>query len=946
MSGRLYRLLLLLLPRDFRHRFGSEMAAAFDDALVDARARRGLVGFLGVWRLALIDLIETRLATGLRRHAAPRRSPSTRRPKLLDHGGRSGRRVAAGDRRGGTGSPDWNETPDWQQTAASEKPFARRESPVRKEPMDAILQDIRHTARSLRRAPGFTTVAALTLALGIGAVTALFSVVNAVLLEPLPYDDAEELMLLWARNPAQGQDRYFVSPQDFHDWRAQNGSFRQLAGFWPTHYTLTAPEAEAARLRLTMASGHFFGVLGAEPLLGRLHGLDDEAAAAASSVVLSHALWRNRFHGDPGIVGQSLMLNGAPYEVVGVAEPGFEFPEGTELWMNMAWDMATIQSRNARWMSVIGRREPETTLATAQADIDVVTSRLAQQYPASNEGWSATMAPLHEVIVGDARPALLVLMGATALILLIACANVANLQLSRAETRQREVAVRSALGANRSRLARQLITESLILATVGALAGLALAWAALRLLVVIGPANLPRLENVRIDGLVLACAAASTIVTGLVFGLAPVFRLLGADVNETLKEGTRGTAGHEKLKLRNSFVIMEVALAVMLVIGASLLIRSFGNLQAFDPGFNRERVLTLMLDLPRGSYGDDAQVARFYQTLEERLAALPDVQAASVTSTLPLDESVDYYSAFTIEGREPPPLGEQNQAYFRQVGHDFFRTMGVTLLAGRAFSERDREDAPGVVVINETLARQFWPDSDPIGERLTGTQQRFGPLGVMLNDEVEIVGVVDDIRYVGLRESPQPSLYFPYRQAPFRRMTVVVRTSRDPELVIGAVRVAVAEIDPDLPVTRLAAMAQVMEQSVARDRFSMLLLMLFGATALVLANVGIYGVLSYSVAQRSRELGIRMALGAHRGVVRGMVLRQALRLIGVGVAVGLAAAMALSRVLESQLFGVSARDPLTFAGVAVLLATVALAASYLPARRATSVDPIVALRNE
>jgi putative ABC transport system permease protein len=902
MSSRLYRLLLFLMPRDFRHRFGSGMAAAFDDALADARARRGLVGSFGVWWLALADLIETRFAA--------------------------------------------KETRGRKQTLASHQRPTRQELPARKEPMDTILQDIRQTVRSLSQAPGFTAVAVLTLALGIGSVTALFSVVNAVLLQPLPYDVAEELALLWSRNPGQGQERYFVSPQDFHDWRAQNGSFRQMAGFWPTNYTLTSPEADAERLRLTMASGHFFGVLGAEPQLGRLHGPEDEAASAASSVVLSHALWRNRFNGDPDIVGRVLTLNGGPYEVVGVTEPGFDFPEGTELWMNMAWDMATIQSRNARWMSVIGRLAPDTSLATAQADIDVVTARLADQYPGSNEGWAATMAPLHEVVVGDVRPALLVLMGATGLILLIACANVANLQLSRAETRQREVAVRSALGANRSRLARQLITESLILATVGALAGLALAWAALRLLLVIAPPDLPRLEDVRIDGLALVCAMLSTLLTGIVFGLAPVFRLLGADMNETLKAGTKGTAGHERLKLRNSFAIMEVALAVMLVIGASLLIRSFGNLQALDPGFNRDGVLTLMLDLPRGSYGDDDQVARFYQTLEERLAALPDVQAASMTSTLPLDESVDYYSAFTIEGREPPPPGEQNQAYFRQVGHDFFRAMGVRLLAGRAFTERDREDAPGVVVINETLARQYWPDSDPIGERLSGTQQRFGPLGVMFNNEVEIVGVVDDIRYVGLRESPQPSLYFPHRQAPFRRMTVIVRTSRDPEMVIGGVRAAVAEIDPDLPVTRLAEMGQVMDRAVARERFSMLLLTLFGAAALVLANVGIYGVLSYSVEQRSRELGIRMALGAHRGDVRGMVLRQALGLIGVGVAVGLAAALVLSRVLESQLFGVSPRDPLTFAGVALLLATVALTAAYLPARRATAVDPIVALRNE
>jgi putative ABC transport system permease protein len=391
---------------------------------------------------------------------------------------------------------------------------------------------------------------------------------------------------------------------------------------------------------------------------------------------------------------------------------------------------------------------------------------------------------------------------------------------------------------------------------------------------------------------------------------------------------------------------MEVALAVMLVIGAGLLIRSFGNLQAFDPGFNAGGVLTLMLDMPRGTYPDDATVAQFYRRLEERLRALPDVQAASLTSTLPLEESVDYYSSFTLPDREPPPPGEVNQAYFRQVGHDFFRVMGVQLLAGRGFTEQDREDAPGVVVINETLAQQYWPDEDPVGERISGTAQRFGPLGVMLKDEVEIVGVVEDVRYVGLRDSPQPSLYFPVQQAPFRRMTVVLRTDRDPSALTGSVRAAVAELDAELPISRIATMEHVLDRSVAQDRFSMLLLLLFGASALVLAAIGIYGVLSYNVEQRTRELGIRMALGAAAGEVRTLVLRQATLMIGVGIVVGLAAAFLLSRVLESQLFGVSSHDPLTFGGVAVLLAAIAFAASYLPARRATSVDPIVALRNE
>lgn len=936
MARRLYRLLLWSLPRRFRRAHGESMAAAFHDALQDARARRGNRGVVDAWRLALVDLAATFFAVW-RDSARRLLSPAARRA-----GGASPRRPLPGrpsfpDRRcrpGRSSLPGLRSLPDRPSLPLPDRA-----------PMSSFLQDVKYSLRSLRSAPGFLAVAVLTLALGIGAVTAIFSVVHAVLLQPLPYDNPDELVVLWSRNPEQGQERYFVSPQDFHSWRTQSSAFEQMAGFWPTHHTLTSPDHEAERLRSTMVSGEFFDLLGARPFRGRTLRREDEGEDAGFVVVLSHSLWRNRLNGDETIVGRALTLDGASYEVVGVTEPGFELPEGTELWMNMPWDMATVQSRYARWMTVIGRLGPDATVQDARADMEVVTARLAQAYPSTNEGWSATMAPLHQATVGDADTALIVLLGATGLILLIACANVANLQLSRAETRQREVAVRSALGADRGRIGRQLLTESTVLAGLGAAFGLLAAWASVRLLVALSPADLPRIEQVGINGAVLLFASTSTIATGILFGLAPALRLARTDMTETL-EGAKSSASSGRLRLRNALVVVEVALAVMLVTGAGLLIRSFGNLRAFDPGFNAGGVLTLMLDLPGGSYGDDAQVANFYQRLEERLAAIPGVQGASVTSTLPLDESVDYYASFTIVDREPPPPGEQHQAYFRQVGHDFFRVMGMQLRAGRAFTEADRADAPGVVIINETLARQYWPDGNPLGERLTDTYDRFGPLGVMLHDEVEIVGVVEDVRYVGLRESPQPSLYFPYRQAPFRRMTVVVRTGDDPQALASSIRAGVRGLDADLPVTRVATMEQVLGRSVAQDRFSTLLLLLFGASALLLAAVGIYGVLSYNVEQRTRELGIRMALGAAGSEVRGLVLRQALVMIGLGISAGLVAALALSRVLESQLFGVGARDPLTFAGVAVLLATIAFAASYLPARRATSVDPVVALRNE
>jgi len=926
MSSRLYRAFLWLLPPRFRRDFGARMAAAFDDALADAK-RRGpraaVAARLGAW----IDLVATLV--------------SVWRDTLR------GRRVPAGGTRSASAATgvasDIAARPDPQSVPYVEPSHL---SPPDRAPMTTFLQDAKYTLRSLRSAPGFTAVSVLTLALGIGAVTSIFSVVNAVLLRPLPYDQPDELVLLWSRNPAQGQERYFVAPMNFNDWRHQNSAFEAMAGFWPTFGTLTAPGEDPERLRLHMVTGEFFPLLRQTPFLGRLFGPDDETPGATYYAVLSHSLWSNRFNGDRDIVGRAITINGSPVEVLGVTQPGFAFPDDAQVYTNVNWDIGTAQSRYARWMSVIGRLRPQVTLAEAQADMDVITARLAEEYPGPNQGWSSMMAPLHDVVVGDVGSALVVLLGATALILLIACANVANLTLSRAETRLREVAVRAALGAARGRIARQLLTESLMLALFGALLGMAATWAALRGLVALSPASLPRVDEIGIDATVLLFALASTLLTGVLFGLVPAMRLVGADMNEVLKEGTKGTASGEKLRLRAGFVVMEVALAVMLVIGAGLLIRSFGKLQAFDPGFNPQGILTLMLDLPPGAYADDAAVVQLYEGLEERLRALPDVQAVSMTSTLPMDESVDYYQTFVLPDREPPPPGELNQAYYRQVGYDFFRVMGVRLLAGRPFTAQDREDSPGVVIINQTLARQYWPDSDPIGEHIAGTANRFGPLGVMLKDDVEIVGVVEDMRYVGLRDNPQPSLYFPVRQAPFRRMTVLLRTDRDPASVAGSVRAAVAELDPGLPVTRVATMEQVMERALAQDRFSMLLLVLFGAAALALAAVGIYGVLSYSVEQRTRELGIRMALGAAGAEVRGLVLRQASVMIALGIAAGLAAALALSRVLESQLFGVSAHDPLTYAGVAALLTAIAFAASYLPARRATTVDPIEALRNE
>jgi putative ABC transport system permease protein len=465
-----------------------------------------------------------------------------------------------------------------------------------------------------------------------------------------------------------------------------------------------------------------------------------------------------------------------------------------------------------------------------------------------------------------------------------------------------------------------------------------------QLLKVFGPSELPRIDQIALDARVAAFAVAGTLLTGLLFGLAPIVHLLRTNLQDSLKDGSKGSAGVVSLRLRNAFVVAQVALAVMLVIGSGLLIRSFSNLSNTDPGFEAAGVLTMELDLPSASYADDEAVAAFYAAFSQRLQALPGVSTASMTSSLPLGESLDYLSSFLIANREPPPPGEQNRTYYRQVGHDFFKTMGIPLVKGRHFTAADRADAPGAVIINEAMARQFFPDEDPIGEVLTQTQQRYGPLGAMLLNEVEVVGVVRDVRYVGLKEEPQPSLYFPHQQAPFRRMTVILRTATDPTSMIAAARYELAEIDPDMPISRIQSMEQVLADSIAQERFAMLLLGVFALTALTLAAVGIYGVLSYNVEQRTRELGIRIVLGADASDVREYVLRRSLWLVGGGILIGLVGAFSLSRILVSQLYGVASTDLITFISVPILLALVALVASYTPAQRATRVDPIVALR--
>lgn len=805
------------------------------------------------------------------------------------------------------------------------------------------MQDVRYAYRALRKHLAFTFVATATLALGIGALTAIFSVVNAVLVRPLPYEEPGRLAMLWESNESQGLERSQIAPGNLGDWREQNQTFEGIAGFWPNSVTIRDRDDNPTRVKSALVTVDLFPLLGAEAALGRTFTGEEGEPGAPSMAILSHGLWQGRFGSDPAMLNQTVTIEEIPTTVVGVMPPGFAFPEEVDLWTNVNFP---LQGRFGRWLNAIGRVQEGTTLEAAAGDLQALTARMADEYPNSNQGWGSSLAPLHEVVVGDTRPALMILLGATGAVLLIACANVANLLLTQSEMRHTEIAVRAALGAGRGRLIRQLLTESIALATLGSLLGVGLAWAGLRAVVMMAPAGLPRLDEIGMDTNVLLFAVATTVLTGLVFGLAPAVRLLRADLQNSLKEGAKGTVGAERLRLRNGFVVAQLALAAVLVIGAGLLLRSFAELQDTDPGFNPEGVLTMQLNLSNQAYPNDEDVYQFYGLLMDRFGTLPGITAAGMASALPLGESLDYQATFLIVDRPPPEAGEQNRAYFRQVDPGFFNTAGVALERGRRFERSDDMDNPGVVVVNDAFARQFFPTEDPIGQKLTNTGLRFGPLGAMLHNEVEIVGIVRDVRYAGLRVDSSPSIYFPHRQAPFRLMNIALRSAGDPRALIGPAREALRAMDAGIPISRTETLQQLLDASLATDRFSMLLAGLFGFIALVLASVGIYGVLSYTVEHRAKELGIRMALGADGGAVRQLVLRHGAILTLIGLGIGLVGAFWLTRFMASQLYGVAATDPLTFGGVVALLAMVALLASYVPVRRATRVDPVIALRND
>lgn len=797
----------------------------------------------------------------------------------------------------------------------------------------------------MAKRPGFTLVAVITLALGIGANTAIFSVVNGVLLKPMPYRASDRLMFFWETNPRKNWIDAPIAPANFFDWQKQNESFEEMAayigggqkGLDGAGLQLTGG-GEPERVRALLVTGNIFSVLGVDAVLGRTLREEETWQGKNMVVVLSYGFWQRRFGGDPGVVGQTISLNGRNREVVGVMAPDFYFPaKDIEMWMPVGWDYKQIsQLRRPHFLRVVGRLKDGVSINQATADMTAIAGRLEEQYPDTNTVMGLGLGPLKDWVVSDTRLPLIVFLVAVAFVLLIACANVANLLLARAAARTREIAIRTAMGAPRHRIVKQLLTESLVLAMVGGGLGLLLALWCKDLLVMISPGNIPRLDEVRLDGRVLGFSLGVTLLTTLLFGLVPALQSSKADLVATLKEGGQ-KGGSQGGRVRGALVIAEVALALVLVIGAGLMIRSFLRLQKVDPGFNAINVLMITVDLPGARYPEDSQAVTFFDQAEQRIKALPGVVDVGSTN-VPALKGSGYTNDMTIPGRPP-------EDYIREIRHktitnDYFRTMGIQLLSGRFFDSSDNAKGPGTIIVNEAFARRCFPDEEAVGKQVKFAKpHEEGPWET-------IVGVVRNEKQDSLSAEPKAEAYKSQLQETSSQMTIVVRTAGDPRALAGALRQEIRALDKDLPPYNIKTVNDLLYESLARERFTTLLLIVFAGLALVLASVGIYGVMSYSVTQRTHEIGIRMALGAQTRDIFTEVVGQALRLAGVGVAIGLAAAFALTRLMATLLYGVSTTDPLTFTLIAILLAGISLLASYIPARRATRVDPMVALRYE
>jgi predicted permease len=801
-----------------------------------------------------------------------------------------------------------------------------------------LAQDLHYGVRMLVKNPSFTIVAVLALALGIGANSAIFSVVNTVLLRPLPYKNPGRLVMLWEEATHLGFPKNTPSPANFIDWRAQNTVFEAMAAMVERSFNLTGV-GEPERFDGRRVSANLFDLLGVQPQLGRAFRAEEDKPGSRV-VILSNGLWQHRFGGDPRVIGQALSLNGESYTVIGVMPGSFQFPtRRDQLWVPLAFDAKEAASRGNHFLEVIARMKPGVTLQQAQAEMSTIAARLAQQYPEENLRVGSVVTALQEQVVGDIKPALLVLLGAVGFVLLIACANVANLLLARAAARQKEIALRLALGAGRSRLTRQFLTESVLLAVIGGAVGLLLSIAGLRVLKTFIPDTISQAQAISIDAKVLVFTGLVALVTGIIFGLAPAMQVSHLDINDTLKEGGRDAAGGTRgNRIRALLVIGEIAVSFVLLMGAGLLINSFMHLRNLHPGFRANHLLTMKIPLSEVKYPDKERRSPFYAEVLRRVQALPGVQSAAVAGNLPLTYDGDSMP-IGIEGRTDPPPDQRPDVILRVVGPGYFSTMGIPLVRGRDFSEQDKADSARVVIVSEKTARHFWPGENPIGKRLKpGSTSRNIPW-------IEIIGVVKDVRQNDFVSEPKMQMYMPYQQLnSFAPNALVVRTNVEPLSLAAAVRNAIWAVDKDQPVSNLRSMDEIVSEAVARQRFSMLLLGIFAALAMVLAAVGIYGVMSYSIAQRTREIGLRIALGAQKSDVLKMILRQGLRFVAAGLAIGLAASFVLTRVMASLLFGISATDPATFVAISLVLIAVALLASYIPAVRAMKIDPMLALR--
>jgi putative ABC transport system permease protein len=809
--------------------------------------------------------------------------------------------------------------------------------------------DVKYGIRMLTRSPGFAVVAVLTLALGIGANTAIFSVVDAVLLRPLPYRQADRLLMVWEKPPKRAgeaaRDKNVVSPANFLVWRDENTVFEQLGAFVEQPSNLTG-EGEPERIAVQYATPNLFPLLGVNPMLGRAFTSEEGQEGHNRVAILSYGLWQRRFGGNRDVIGKTVRLDGEPFTIVGVMPRGFQLfvksgalvDQPPQLWVPLPFPAAARQP-HGRYLRAVGRLKPGVTLAAAQTQMSGIARSLAQKFPDFDTGWGVNLVPLHEELTGALRPALLVLFAAVGLVLLIACANVANLMLARAAAREREIAIRTALGAGRGRLFRQLLTESVLVAAAGGVLGVLLAYWGTGALAALSPKGLLDVGTIRLNGMVLAFTGGLSLLTGVVFGLAPALGTTRVELQESLKEGGRGTTeGRSRHRARNLFVVAEMALALVLVAGAGLLIRSLTMLERVNPGFRADHLLTTQLLLPRSKAGNDATRIAFFQQLQQRIAALPGVRGVSGDVFLPFT-GIAAGTDFTIVGRPAPPRGQEWVTSVHVVLGNYFRTMEIPLLRGRTFSQAEETEMRHVVVINDTLARRYFPNEDPLGRQIVVFMKEQ-------NVPTTIIGVVGDVHQQGLDQAPRPTVYWPHPELAYPVMTLAVRSAGDPLSLVPPTRSQVASLDPDLPLAEVRTMDQWLGDSVGRARFSAALLGLFAGLALALAAVGIYSVMAYAVTERTHEIGVRMALGANRATVLRMVLGRGALLALAGVALGLAGALGLTRTLESLLYEVKPGDPLTFAAGAGLLVVVALLACYIPAWRATRVDPVVALRQE